>query len=130
MRSKDCVYMNFNPLDYFYYKLYIFWEYLFNDRNVNYQIIPIILVVLSSNVFSLILSITGELTDKAMYVSGGAIMIFLVLRFDSLESRDKYIAKYKDESEKSRVLGNLLVTLYVLASLLILVLLIKYYYNV
>lgn len=74
--------------------------------------------------------ITGELIDKTMAVTGITIMIFPVLRYDFFNSSNKYIDKYKQESDNSKVLGNIIVVFYVAVSFLSFILLMKHYYNV
>jgi len=112
-----------NPFDYLYYKICIGLASLIKwGSPIRYAGIILLLFILNS--MTLCILITGELSEPFAYVSGFLITVFFALYY--LFKRDeKIIAKYSKESEKSRMIGNTAVWLYVIVTFVAFALVIK-----
>jgi hypothetical protein len=126
VESKKCftkkLFIMINPFDYLYYKIYSALSYISGGGNpINHIGAIILLFILNCmNIYTLI---TGELSATFAYISGFLILIVSLIYFYSRQA--KIIAKYSQESEQSRTIGNTAVVLYVIISIVAAVLVIR-----
>lgn len=117
-------------MEYIYYKIYVFSLILRKGANPElrasfaFMMIQIINLIIVEKVF---LKYFGDHYKIEQPSNGVRIFIGIILasiNYYLFISKDKHLAiidKYKLESEKSKKLGNILVTIYVLTSILILI---------
>jgi hypothetical protein len=117
-------------MKYIYYKIYMFSLVLRKGANPElrasfaFMMIQIINLIVVEKVF---LKFFGENYNIEQLSNGARIVIGIILasiNYYLFISKDKHLAiieKYKVESEKSKKLGNILVSVYILSSLLILI---------
>ena len=115
MENKLYAEIMINPFDYLYYKLYKFARYTGSRTFTGGWLVMLFL----SNVFSVQVLLTG---NKDFFDTFGTGISFLVVLFMLIfywpsKRGKKVIAKYKNESEKSRIIGNTMVTCYVILSI-------------
>jgi hypothetical protein len=117
-------------MKYIYYKIYIFTLILRKGANpelrasFGFMMIQVFNLIVVEKVF---FKFFGKNYNIEQLSDGVRIVIGIILasiNYYLFISKDKHLSiieKYKDESEKSKKLGNILVTVYILSSLLILI---------
>jgi hypothetical protein len=114
-----------NPFDYLFYKLYKV-ELCTGGTNLGYSM-GWMLVLLFLNFLTIYWWLTGSMepTDTISSVGFASIFILITLFYWILKRDKKVIAKFKNESTKSREIGNLVVICYVILTIVSFILVIK-----
>ena len=116
-----------NPLDYLWYKMYRLSFYT-ND------ISPAITMssILFANLYTICLLLFGM-----DFISFGSSILLLILSFvltcpyeRNKKKRIKVIRKYYNESKESRIIGDIIVSLYVILSFVVFFLVAKYHITI
>ena len=109
-----------NPFDYLFYRIYSVWKYI---GGVNHC--SAMGFVLLCNIITIQLLITGTYSlDFAIFVSF-VVIIWMITYTSKRESR--IIAKFENESNKARIIGNICVIIYMILSIVLLLIVAKYY---
>jgi hypothetical protein len=114
-----------NPLDYLWYKLYKLSFYTHGKVTLTTSMGTVLFV----NLFVIYFFIFGYMS----YVSGILLFIvscFLTSPYEKHKKKVKIIRNLYNESEKSRIRGNIIVTVYVILSFIILFLVAKYHITI
>ena len=116
-----------NPFDYLYYKLYKISLYSESGKTGTHTAGSIMSVLLSLNFFTVRWwrSNNLESSDKLIYGVCLLILMLIIVVYWILKRDKKVIAKFKNESKKSREIGNLVVICYVILSIVSFILVIK-----
>ena len=104
-----------NPFNYLFYKIYVFLSHISGGGN---PITHLSAMGLLLNSFTFYLFFF----DKLFPSFGCLILVILLLPYAVPKISDKIISKYEKESEKSRLIGNTVVTFYVILSVVALIL--------
>jgi hypothetical protein len=103
-----------NPIDYLWYKMYKWLCYIGKSGKPATDI-GCVSVLLSLNLLCIIMLIYENIHDSFLFilVISCAVVIFPYM---SSKKQSKILAEYEKESEKSRITGNIIVTIYVILS--------------
>jgi len=113
-----------NPFDYLYYKIYKALSFISGGINPT-NLTAAFGLLLLSNTLTVYMLIAGEFSLTFAYCS--LAVLALISLFNLLSNKEeKIIAKFKNESEKARILGDALVILYVVISIILFIIAIKY----
>jgi len=113
-----------NPLDYLYYKIYVAWSYISGGgRPINH--ISAIGFIMLSNMYTVYIAINKTLSETFGIGSIILEVIFCAIYFNS-KKEEMIIKKFENESNKSRVIGNIIVIGYSLLSVISLIYVLKY----
>ncbi|MDR1553107.1 MAG: hypothetical protein LBS69_06565 [Prevotellaceae bacterium] len=106
-----------NPLDYLWYKTYKWFKCIDKGGNSATTDIGPIGAVLISNLFTIILLIFGNIPNQYVWIF--IIIIPSMLSFPYLRRKKQaqVLKRYRCESEKSRITGNIIVVVYVILSI-------------
>ena len=105
-----------SPFDYLFYKLHAFYYHMRGGGSTHVAVFGTMGILILLNVFTVYLLLYGELSDTFMDISIIAVSLFMLLL--TLPKRMKKVtARYENESETSRVVGNAFVTLYVIGTI-------------
>jgi hypothetical protein len=104
-----------NPIDYLWYKIYKAQSFI-DGKKRPLRDIPFMGVLLGINLVCITWLIYGDIFDNFI------IFIFvldtiIISPYFCEKKQAKILWKYKNESEKSRIRGNFIVTIYVILSL-------------
>ena len=117
-----------NPFDYLFYKIYTAWSHLYFSR-VPYTHTLIMTLLLALNVLTGYLFIEREWpSDNFMIISYVTIVVF-TLPYLHPRKESRIIAKFENESGRSRTIGNTVVISYVILSIISFVLVMKMFSN-
>lgn len=113
-----------NPLDYLYYKVYTFLLHISSgraplNRSAAYSIL------LFANACTIYILITGKFSRLFVF-AGLLIGLFVFIRYRP-KNEEIIVEKYRKESNKSRIRGNIIVTIYVLLTFAALICTILYH---
>lgn len=103
------------PFNYLFYKIYVFMFYLnFNSSPI--QHLAVMSVLITMNIITIHMAIYGSPPPNKFLI----ILILLVpYAFPKVE--DKIVSKYENESEESKIIGNIAVIAYIALSIFFLV---------
>ena len=110
--------MKINPIDYLFYKIYKALSFISGGGNPITQY-SAILILFSFNVLVL-LNILYEDVPSEIAGTWIAIVGILILPYYMIRE-DRIIAKYSQESEHSRTVGNMIVAIYVILTFVMLI---------
>ena len=109
-----------NPFNYLFYKIYVFLSHISGGGNPITHLAAMGTILLS-NIITINMLITKKFpTDEFLKVV--FVILSLLLFYAVPKISDKIISKYEKESEKSRLIGNTVVTFYVILSVVALIL--------
>jgi hypothetical protein len=115
-----------NPFDYLFYKIHTAWSHISGNGSSgkHHGAMMILLMLNFFTIYELIygyipLDISEHLrrkgfTSDLIVLASGIFIIFISPVFYSSKREKRIIAKYKNESEKSRIIGNAIVICYVI----------------
>jgi len=104
-----------NPFDYLYYKIYNALSYINGGIPAN-RTLGLYGLIIALNVLSIIILIVGDLPD--IYIVISLIFVFLfVFAYFRKKKENAIIKRYENETENSRIIGNVSVIIYVLLSI-------------
>ncbi|MDR1553108.1 MAG: hypothetical protein LBS69_06570 [Prevotellaceae bacterium] len=115
-----------NPIDYLWYKMY---KMSFYTREP-YPTVPMV-TLLFVNSYTICLVVFGM--DVASFGTSILLIIlcsFIAHPYTRYKKKRKIIRKYYNESEKSRIRGNIIVTVYVILSFVVVFLVAKYHITI
>jgi hypothetical protein len=111
-----------NPIDYLWYKIYKAFSYIEKGApSSSAECMGSLFIINSLS----ILLIDKELIKNYAWIFC-LLIIFIITPYFFTKKQIRIIKKYKNESEKSRIRGNVIVTFYIILSFVILFLIIKY----
>ena len=114
-----------NPFDYLHYKIYKAWSQL-NGGGYPFSHYAVIAIPYILNSLTIYILIVNEFPSKEIF-SGIAFPILVIVFICYRPNReDKILAKYCNESEDSRLIGNAVVVFYYIISILVFILVRKY----
>ena len=113
-----------NPLDYLYYIIYVAWSNISGGgRPINNT--SAIGFLMLSNMYTVYIAINKTLTEAFGIGSVIFEVIFCAIYFN-IKKEEMIIQKFENESNKSRMIGNIIVIAYSLLSLMSLIYVLKY----
>jgi hypothetical protein len=112
-----------NPLDYLWYKIYKAFSHI--EKSAPSSSCKCMSVLFIINSLSILL-IDKDFINNYVWVFF-LLIIFIITPYFFTKKQIKIIKKYKNESEKSRITGNIVVTFYIILSFVILFLVLKPY---
>lgn len=113
-----------NPLDYLYHKIYVAWSYI-SGGGIPINNISAIGFLMLSNMYTVYIAINKTLTEAFGIGSIIFEVIFCAIYFN-IKKEEMIIQKFENESNKSRIIGNIIVIAYSLLSLMSLIYVLKY----
>jgi hypothetical protein len=116
-----------NPLDYLWYKIYKAFSYI--EKSSPFSSCKCMSVLLIINLLTIIWLMLGRIHIFSIIWILTLIGI-LIIPYLFTKKQAKILWKYKNESEKSRIRGNIIVTMYIILSFVILFLVVKYHITI
>jgi len=113
--------MKINPADYLFYKVYKFLSFISYGGGTTERVstISILSLLFVLNLLMLLSLIFGTVSTAIFTVCSFFIVIFNLIYYNLKD--DIIIAKYSQESEHSRTVGNMIVTIYVILTFVMLI---------
>ena len=106
-----------NPFNYLFYKIYVFLSHISGGGNPITHLAAMG-TLLGINIMTIYLFIYGNWPPfSLLYMILAPLVLYAIPKIS-----DKIISKYEKESEKSRLIGNTVVTFYVVLSVVALIL--------
>lgn len=114
-----------NPFDYLFYKIYRAWSHLsFNGEPIGH--LGVMTFLLLSNVLTIYLLIFGEiLPEQVALISGFLIAATLFVSYRP-KREARILSRFEKESKERRIIGNTIVILYTIISIIACILTLKY----
>jgi len=110
------------PINYLFYKLYSFYVSIFNSETPpTMSHMGFLMMILISNIVTISLAVYGNFPSYNSFL----IIIFILIPYAIPSVADYIVNSFSKESDKSRIIGNIAVFLYIVLSVLSLVLAIK-----
>ena len=114
-----------NLLDYLFYKMYTAWSHILYGKRYPFDYQGPIIILLMLNYVSIDILAGYNTNNSSMFMLYGIFIILFVILYSLREK--KFLSKFKNESKKSCTIGNIAVITYVIASIILFILSIKYY---
>ncbi len=111
----NSIFIMINPFDYLQYKIYKTMSWLIGNGSERYYGILFSLYFL--NIITITTILIGRQLSDTFAISCGFCILVVGLIFYRKKRERNVIAKYKNESERSRIIGNFAVVLYVILSI-------------
>jgi len=100
-----------NPFDYLWYKMYRFFSKI--EKSAPWSSIKVMSILVAANLMSIIILMCGYLrSDYCGLIF--IIDVIIVFPYFFQKKQCKVIARYRKESEKSRIIGNASVIIYII----------------
>lgn len=110
------------PINYLFYKLYSFYISIFNiETPPTMSHMGFLMMILISNFVTISLAVYGNFPSYNSFLT----IIFILIPYAIPSVADYIVNSFSKESDKSRIIGNIAVFLYIVLSILSLVLAIK-----
>ncbi len=110
------------PINYLFYKLYSFYVSIYNSETPpTMSHMGFLTMVLFSNLVTISLALFGNFPSYNSFL----IIIFILIPYTIPSVADYIVNSFSKESDKSRIIGNIVVFIYIVLSVLLLVLAIK-----
>lgn len=108
------------PFNYLFYKLYVFYLVISSgDTPSGMSHLGVMGALIACNIITLYLTIWGYFPPIWIY----AISFFLIIiPYASPKVAEKIVSKYENEQENSRIIGNIVVVIYIILSVVSLIL--------
>jgi hypothetical protein len=114
-----------NPLDYLWYKIYKLSFYTEGKATRTTSMGA----VLFANLITVIMLIYGDISFF-LIVFALVLSFFLTYPYEKYKKQAKIIRQYYNESKKSRIRGNIIVTIYIISSFVIVYLVAIYHITI
>jgi len=113
--------MKINPFDYLFYKIYSFLSFISCGGSTTERVsaISVLSLLFALNLLMLMSLIFDTVSTAIFTVCSFFIVIFNLIYYNLKD--DIIIAKYSQESEQSRTVGNMIVTIYVILTFVTLI---------
>jgi hypothetical protein len=104
-----------NPVDYLWYKIRNMMTYIDHGGNHITDIAAMGLCLIA-NILTIIVLISGEFPNKFMCAWILIVVAVIVFPYMSRKKQAKVLWKYKNESRKSQIRGNITIAVYIILS--------------
>jgi hypothetical protein len=101
----------------------------FNQSNNHMTDTTCMGVLVGANMLTIVIIILGSLTIMSIFICF-VIQAVLVFPYMSRKKQAKVLWKYKNESEKARIRGNIIITLYIILSFVLVYLVAIYHITI